>query len=172
VLGEKPTSSSILGVLLIISSLVVIFGEKWKKTEIDKGQYFALFATILTGFAVVIDGLILKEFSVAFYLVISSLFAGMGTLVFDPKLIYDISPFKNKKIFVPIIMAAIMHAFAVFLMYTSYKIGGKMAAVIPITQSAGVIIIFLSVLLLRETKDLWKKILAMALSILGISFLK
>lgn len=171
-LGEKITASNIIGVLLIISSLAIILDGKIKKSEVDKGQIIALFATILSGFAVTIDGLILKEFPVALYIVISSLFTGIGTLAFDPGSIYSISPHKDKKTFATIIFAAAIFSVAVFLMYTSYTIGGKMAAIIPITQSSAVITIFLSIFMLGETKDLPKKIIAITLSIIGIRFLK
>ncbi len=172
ILGEKLKTLNLLGIFLIVFSLTLILWEKKKQVEKNNGQKFALFATILSGFALVIDGLILREFSVAFYLIISSLFTGVGTLAFSPKSITKIEPYKNKKVFVLLIIASFIFALAVFLMYTSYKIGGKMAVVIPITQSAAILTIFLSALLLKETKDLPKKIIALVLCIFGIYFLK
>lgn len=172
ILGEKLKTLNLLGIFLIVFSLALIFWEKEKQIEMNKGQRFALFATILSGFALVVDGLILREFSVAFYLIISSLLTGGGTLAFSPKSITKIAPYKDRKVFIPMIFASFIFAFAVFLMYTSYKIGGKMAAVISITQSAAILTIFLSALLLKETKDLPKKIIALALCILGINFLR
>lgn len=174
ILGEKLKTLNLLGIFLIVFSLLLIFWEKEKQVKVNKGQKFALFAAILSGFALVVDGLILRELSVAFYLIISSLFTGIGTLAFSPKSISKskIEPYKDRKVFIPIIFASLIFTFAVFLMYTSYKIGGKMATVIPITQSSAILTIFLSALLLKETKSLPKKIIALALCILGINFLK
>ena len=172
ILGEKLNTFNFIGIFLIISSLAIIFWEKEKQIEINKGQKFALLAVLFSGFAVVVDGLILRDFSVGFYLIISSLFTGFGTLAIKPKSITKIKPFIKAKTFIPIVLSATFFAFAVFLMYTSYQIGGKMSSVLPITQATAVLTIFLSALLLKETKDLPKKIIALALCVLGIYFLK
>ncbi len=170
ILGEKLTLSNIIGVFLIVFSLGLIFWEK--QIKINKGQKFALFATIFSGLALVIDGLILRNFSAAFYLVISSLFTGAGTLAIKPKSIFEIKPFVKTKVFFSITFISAIFALAVFLMYYSFQLGGKMAAIAPITQSVAVFTIFLSALFLKETRDLPKKIVALALCILGMSFLK
>jgi len=47
-----------------------------------------------------------------------------------------------------------------------------MSSVLPITQATAVLTIFLSALLLKETKDLPKKIIALALCVIGIYFLR
>ena len=172
ILGENITLYNFIGIFLIIFSLALIFWNKQEQIKINKGQKFALFATIFSGIAIVIDGLILRNFSVAFYIIISSLFTGIGTLAIKPRSIFEIKPFAEKKIFIPIMFCSFIFALAVFLMYSSFQTGGKMASVVPITQSAAIITIFLSALLLKETKDLPKKIIALILCILGIYFLR
>ena len=172
ILGEKINTFNLIGVFLIVFSLIIIFWEKGKQIEINKGQKLALFAVIFSGLAVVIDGLILRDFSVGFYLIISSLFTGFGTLAIKPKSITKIKPFIKIKTFIPIVLSSTFFTLAVFLLYTSYQIGGKMSSVLPITQSTAVLTIILSALFLRETKDLPKKMIALALCILGIYFLQ
>ncbi|KPJ55785.1 hypothetical protein AMJ49_06380 [Parcubacteria bacterium DG_74_2] len=172
ILGEKITLYNFIGIVLIVFSLALIFWNKQEQIKINKGQKFALFATVFSGIALVIDGLILRNFSVAFYLIISSLFVGVGTLAIKPKSIFKIKPFIEKRVFIPLVLCSFIFALAVFLMYSAFQIGGKMASVIPITQSSAIITIFLSALLLKETKDLPKKIIALILCIIGISFLK
>lgn len=172
ILNEKISAFNFIGVFLIVLSLALIFWKSKKQTGGNKGQKFALLAVFFSGFAVVIDGLILRDFSVAFYLIISSLFTGFGTLAIKPKSITKIKPFIKIKTFIPIVLSAIFFAFGAFLMYTSYQIGGKMSSVLPITQTTAVLTIFLSALLLKETKDLPKKIIALGLCILGIYFLR
>ena len=172
ILGEKITLYNFIGIFLIIFSLALIFWNKQEQIKINKGQKLALFATIFSGLALVVDGLILRNFSVGFYLIISSLFVGIGTLAIKPKSIFKIKPFTEKKIFISLMFCSFIFALAVFLMYSAFQIGGKMASVVPITQSSAIITIFLSALLLKETKDLPKKIIALMLCILGIFFLK
>ena len=172
ILGEKITLSNFAGIFLIVFSLALIFWGKQEQIKINKGQKLALFATALSGLALVIDGLILRNFSVAFYLIISSLFTGIGTLAIKPKSITKIKPFIKKRVLIPLLSSSFIFAMAVFLMYSSFQTGGKMASVIPITQSTTIVTIFLSALLLKETKDLPKKIIALILCILGISLLK
>lgn len=172
ILGEKITLPNLAGIFLIVFSLALIFYNKQERIKINKGQKLALFATVLSGLALVVDGLILRNFSVAFYLIISSLFTGIGTLAIKPKSITKIKPFIKKRVFIPLIFSSFIFAMAVFLMYSSFQTGGKMASVAPITQSTAIVTIFLSALLLKETKDLPKKIIALILCILGISLLK
>ncbi len=172
ILGEKITASNLLGLLLIVFSLFLIFWKSKEQIGLNQGQKLALFAVIFSGFAVVVDGLILRDFSAGFYLIISSLFTGFGTLAIKPSSINKIKPFKRIKVFVPLVLTSAFFSLAVFLLYTSYQIGGKMSSVLPITQSTAVLTIFLSALFLKERKDLPKKIIALALCVLGIYFLK
>ncbi len=187
ILNETINSHNLMGIFLIISSLALMFWQKQKKSETNKKSYslwknilscenkgvkFALIATIFSGFAVVIDGLILRDFSIGFYLIISSLFTGFGTIAIKPKSIFKINSFLKIKILIPIIFSAGIFTTAVFLMYTSYQVGGKMSSIIPITQTTAILTIFLSALLLKETKDIPKKIIALGLCVLGIYFLK
>jgi len=172
ILGEKISAFNLIGIFLIILSLILIFWQKGKQIEMNKGQKLALFAVIFSGLAVVIDGLILRDFSVGFYLIISSLFTGFGTLAIKPKSITKTKPFVKIRTFLPIVLSAAFFALGAFLMYTSYQIGGKMSSVLPITQATAVLTIFLSALFLRETKDLPKKMIALALCVLGIYFLQ
>ena len=72
ILNEKISAFNFIGVFLIVLSLVLIFWKSKKQIGDNKGQKFALLAVFFSGFAVVIDGLILRDFSVAFYLIISS----------------------------------------------------------------------------------------------------
>lgn len=172
ILGEKISAFNLIGIFLIIFSLILIFWKSQEQIKINQGQKLALLAVFFSGLAVVIDGLILKDFSVGFYLIISSLFTGFGTLAIKPKSITKIKPFIKIKTFVPIILSAAFFALGAFLMYTSYQIGGKMSSVLPITQATAVLTIFLSALLLKETKDLPKKLIALALCVIGIYFLR
>lgn len=172
ILGEKISAFNLIGIFLIIFSLILIFWKSQEQIKINQGQKLALLAVFFSGLAVVIDGLILKDFSVGFYLIISSLFTGFGTLAIKPKSITKIKPFIKIKTFVPIILSATFFALGAFLMYTSYQIGGKMSSVLPITQATAVLTIFLSALLLKETKDLPKKLIALALCVIGIYFLR
>lgn len=172
ILGEKITAFNFLGVLLIVFSLFLIFWKSKDQIGLNQGQKLALFAVIFSGFSVVVDGLILRDFSVGFYLVISSLFTGFGTLAIRPHSIKKINPFTKVRVFIPLIITSAFFALATFLMYTSYQIGGKMSSVLPITQTTTVLTIFLSAFFLKERKDLPKKIIALALCALGIYFLK
>ena len=171
ILSETVTSTKILGVALIILALLVII-VKGVKVKPSKGQLFILGATVFSAAAYVLDGLILKDFSASFYLIISSLATGFGTLAISPKSASKIKELFNKSVLTWTIFISAIFSLAVYMLYYSYQVGGTISSLIPITQTATILTVVLAAIFLKETSNLPRKIVAAIISFIGILLLR
>jgi drug/metabolite transporter (DMT)-like permease len=171
VLGERITFQKAAGVFLIILALITIFwtGGNLKPT---KGHLLILAGAFFSAAGYVTDGLILRSFSAAFYLVISSVATGIGTLALYPKSVKQVNHLLNKEVAIWVFVTSLLFSLAVYLLYYSYQAGGTISSIIPITQSAAVLTIIFGIIFLKETTRLPQKIFSAVISFIGVFLLK
>jgi uncharacterized membrane protein len=89
------------------------------------------------------------------------------TLLFQPKIVGDVSRlFRLDKIF-RVGMIAIFYAFATISMYLAYQAGGNISQIGPVGQISTVVTVIAAIFILKEKTNIWQKIFGAVLAVIG-----
>ena len=159
-----------LGAALILFSNVMIFFEKGK-FRFNKYVVLAVIANLLYTCAVLIDVNLSEQFNLPFYVILTLFIPAILITIFERIKIKDIiGEFKtgNTK---SIIITSIAWSIAIVAHLKSLQLG-KVTIVAPLSSLGVILNVIVSYLFLKEKDNLFKKIIASLLVILGIFLIK
>lgn len=169
-LKEAFTLQHIFGTTLVIISIILVMGKK-KLFTFSKGLIFALVASALYGLAFVNDAIILNVWSIPSYPFYAFVAPAFVLWMFNIKTTKDMDFIFNKGIFFKMVLLAFLYAVSALSTYLAYQIGKNVSQIGPINQTSSIITVFLGIFLLKETDNLFKKILGVIISFIGVLFL-
>lgn len=169
-LREGLKTSQLFGLLLIIGAIIIV-NLRSTRIKFQKGDLFAILATILFGFALTNDKFLLKSFNIYTYAFINFMFPSIlcGAIYF--------SQFKNLKylfqprIFMKILVLCIVVAVSVLTMFLAFQIGSNSSQIVSLSLTNVIVAVLLSIILLGEKENIIKKIIATILSFVGVFLL-
>ena len=159
-----------LGAALILFSNVMIFFEKGK-FRFNKYVVLAVIANLLYTCAVLIDVNLSEQFNLPFYVILTLFIPAILITIFERIKIKDIiDEFKtgNTK---SIIITSIAWSIAIVAHLKSLQLG-KVTIVAPLSSLGVILNVIVSYLFLKEKDNLFKKIIASLLVMLGIFLIK
>lgn len=169
---EQLYFSQIIGIFLIFLGLIVIYWQKGTKFNFQKFHLYTLFYAIIISCAYALDKYLLNYFSVVFFNFVIYLIPGILTLIFVPNSFNNIKilikPQKNNYL---IILCCFLQIASTIALYAAYQIG-ELSLIGPLAQTSVIITITVSLVVLKERWNMKRKILGIALALLGIAFIR
>jgi drug/metabolite transporter (DMT)-like permease len=165
-LNEQYSYVIITGMFLIL--LAIVFVNIQKKTPIDKYNIYAILGGIFYGFAFTLDKSLVTEMSPFMYLSLMSLGIATVSLISSFKRIRKESHKLNIQHFYLILLSSL--GFSIYNIFTflAYKNGGNVGVIDAINNLSIFLVIILEIILLKDRKNLLKKILAALLAVAGL----
>lgn len=172
-LGERFVWQYAVGVLLIISSVVLVNWSR-KKIRLKSGMVFAGLASLCFGLAIANDAYILRYTQDAVsYAAIAFLLPSIVLFAMKPKVVSDIrSFFRNKKAVKNMIIMSTFYSLASIAVYVAIAQGAQVSQIGPVTQSSAIVTVALAVVFLKERDKLLRKVIAALLVFAGVLFLR
>jgi len=165
--------SKVLGVVLIFAGLAVIYWRPGVKQPLGRAHLYVLLFTLMISGGSALDKFAISHFSVAFYQVIIFLLPSLLTVIFIPGTLAKIRPMLRwSRTSLLILAACALQAIACLALYRAYQIGGELSVIGPLAQTSTVLTIFIGIIFLREHWNLRRKLLGIALSLLGVVCIK
>lgn len=162
-LGEKLSTSNIIGITSIILGVIVINYQKsnWK---FERGHIYALLGAAMFGVAFTNDAFILNQYqSVPPYIFLAFILPALAILLYKPTLIKSLPHFFSKGIFGKLLITASIYAISAITIFAAYKAGGKASVINPISQSSVVLTVIMSYFFLNEKDKLLQKVIGAVL---------
>lgn len=164
---EPFVLSKIIGAALILGANVYLFYKKGK-FEFNKYVLFALFSSLVLAVAMSIDIGISKQFNLPFYimftLIVPALIIAVVEKISLKEVRQEFIKSKERKYY---IITGLSWGLLIFFMLRAYRFG-KVTTVTPLSSTTVFLNVVIAFLFLNEKKDIYKKIVAALLVILGI----
>ncbi len=167
--GESTNIYKFIGAVIVFSAIIIVNYQK--KLQFDKYNLYALLGGLFFGMAYTADKYFVLSSSPDFYQIALCFSVGMASFIFRPKqIIAELGKFQKKLI--PSIISSVVF----FFLYQKFllkalSIGGEVGRIDVLNNTTIFIIILLEVFLLKERKDLKKKILAAVVATIGATVL-
>lgn len=166
-LHESFSSQEGVGALLIFVGIVIISFKK-KSITFNKGTILALLAGLFIGLGFVNDAFLVKSFDVPSYAVFAFVLPGIMTFFLSPKTILRTGPLLNFSIFSKIVLLAFFYAISYVTLFLAYKLGNNAGELGILNQTSTIVTVFLSIVFLKETTDVWKKVFGAIIAFIGV----
>lgn len=161
----------IIGSVLILLSIILVSWKK-KKFSLGKGEVFALITAFFMGVGLGNDGYLSVKFDTLSYLVLAFILPGIALMCIYPKKIKEFSLFLQPGLAVKMLVLCICFAVSAVTYFLAFKIGRNVGQAAILNQISTILTVLFSALLLKETKNLNKKILGAILAFLGVILLR
>lgn len=156
-----------IGVLLIVLSIVIVSTEKLSFSS-REGVFFALFASVIGGIAVVNDSIILKNYEAFSYTSIMSFMPGIILTVLFPQRIKRMFTGKFVKILPLMGVFCFFYTVQAIAFYLAFEYGATTSHLSPVVKSSVILTILLAALFLHERSHLARKLIAAGMTLIGV----
>lgn len=167
-LRELLTPQQFIGALFIFFSVVLVSLESAKKIIFTKGDALALFAAMGYGFANTNDRYLLQYFDVYPFMTISFLAPSLFTALVYLKELKYVSMFIQPTMLRKILVLCLVYAFAAITFFMALKTTPSSSQVAALNLMSVVITVVLSIVLLKERKNIIQKLFGSVLCFLGL----
>ncbi len=169
---EQLYLSQVFGIFLIFFGLIVIYWQKGTKFNFEKFHLYTFLYAIIMSCAYALDKYLLGYFSVVFFQVVIYITPAVLTMVFTPNVFENmktmIKPKRNNYL---IILCCFLQAISTLGLYGAYQIG-ELSLIGPLAQTSVVITIIVGLVVLKERWNMKRKLLGIALTLLGMAFIR
>lgn len=170
-LKNSFTTFNLIGTILIISSIVLIYGES-KKMKFNQGVFYALGYALFAGIGVTNDAFLLKTSSTLPFLTIDFLLPGIFLAIVRPQAFKKMGGLFRKNVFFKFFILIFCYSLAAIAFFFSLESGAQPSQLGPLTQASVIVTVILAAVFLGEKDNLLRKIVSAILVILGVIFLK
>ena len=170
-LKESFSTQQVLGTILIILSVVLVSWKK-QKFSFSKGFIFSVLAALSFGLAFTNDAFIVNNFDVPSYLTIAFILPSLAVLAIYPKSTAKMKPLFEGKTLLKLGLLGVFYAVSAITIFLAYQVGKNASQIAPLSQTATIITVVLSVIFLKERTDLLRKLLGAIISFAGVVLVK
>jgi drug/metabolite transporter (DMT)-like permease len=166
ILGEVFTLRKLLGAGAIIIGVVV---TEWQKHKfvINRGALYVLLAAACYAIAEIFSFYILRDFDSTTFLVYVAFFIVIAMLVLRPKTITKFSFYKKPTNLANILMVTISDTAANLSVFRAYQVGRNALQIGPLLATQTIVTVILAVIILKETRNLTRKIVGGIVVVIG-----
>ncbi|MEI6690724.1 MAG: EamA family transporter [bacterium] len=165
-LHDIYTMAMVGGIILILSSIAFININL--KEKLNKYNLYAILGGMCFGMAFTIDKYVVTTISPFMYLGLMCLSVALVSLITSYKRISTESSSLKPNNFIPMISSASFGATFNLFTFFAYKNGANVGVADAINNSTVFLVILLEIILLKDHKNLFKKILAASLATAGV----
>jgi len=171
-LGEIINLKQIIGAILILIGVIVVSWQSKKLKILNQGAIFTLIAAIAYGLAFTGDTFVVRNIDVASYQTFAFIVPALIMLLVFPSSKSHIKKMFNFPVFSKFLILCIFKALATITIFTAYKIGRNNVQIAPLTQLSTIVIVLAGIIILKERKNIFQKILGAILGFFGMLLLK
>lgn len=171
-LGEIITPHQIIGAILILIGVVIVSWQSKKLKIFNQGAIFTLIAAIAYGLALTGDTFVVRDIDVASYQTFAFIIPSFTMFLIFPSSKTHLKKMFNFSVFSKLFILCIFQALATITVFTAYKIGRNNVQIAPLTQLSTIVIVLAGIIILKERKNIFQKIIGAILSFLGVILLK
>jgi drug/metabolite transporter (DMT)-like permease len=156
-----------IGGLLIFTAVILLNLNK-SKLVFHKGDLYALGAAICFGLALVNDKVLLSSLNLYYYLLIGFVCPSIFLMVLKLPLMRELPGYLNARILVPFFGLCIIYSASAILFFGGLQQSNNSSQVAVLNLTQNIFAVFLSIIILKEMDSLWKKIVGLILSFIGM----
>lgn len=165
-LGERLIISQYLGALLVLLSIVIV-QYRQQRIVFSQGTWFALAANSLFALAMVSDTFVVRSYDALSFAAVMSVLPGFLLCLFYfkqlPALVQTV-----KKIDKNLLLYTLLYSVAVVTFYAALGQRVLLSQVTVITKSNIILTVLLAAVFIKEKDNLWRKILAAVICMIGV----
>lgn len=165
-LQERLVLSQYLGAILVMISIFLVQYKK-QKLVFGKGAIFALAATSIFAFANISDMLIIKTYDAISYAGLMSIFPALMLCLMYSKKIGEL-PKAIKNVDKNLIIYGLLYSMGVITFYVALAKGALLSQVSVICKTNIILTVILAAIFIKERDNLWRKILAAIVCMVGV----
>jgi drug/metabolite transporter (DMT)-like permease len=171
-LDEKLTLVQLIGALLILSAIIFLNTKSIKGLfKFSRGEVYALLASISFGVATVSDKYLLDWFDYVPYLFIDFLVPGLILFLARPKSVPESVELLKQKLGPKIFLFATLYAIAAISFFAALTQADNASLVSGVGQIGTIVTVLMGIFILKERKEMTKKLIAASLSFIGLILL-
>ncbi len=170
-LNERLNSKSYIAIFVILIGQIIVSinGRINTKTTLDAGVKYALISTIFVS----LNNVLGKSASQIFPVQIITIAMALPSLILFPvfmkkskERIIKLGKTKGKNIFI----AAVFNAFTMIFVIFAFRLG-EVSRVTTLYQSLSILQVFMGIIILKENKNIFRKVIGSLIVLMGIYFL-
>lgn len=166
-LNESFSIQQIIGTILILLSVLFVTGEK-KRLSLGKGGVLALFAAIGFGAAIINDSFIIRTFDVESYLGLNFLSSAFFIWLLNMRSSSEMGKIIRSERIKNVFFLGVIYGLSTVTYFIAYKLSNNAAQIGAIYPVSAILTVILAVFILRERENLWRKVIAIGVSFLGV----
>lgn len=168
---EGLTGIQILGTLLIIVSVVLVT-IKSTKFSLSRFELFALLGAIGFGLATTNDRFILRHVELYSYVFIAFIVPALVTIPIFPKSISNMKIFFTLPLGAKMLGLCIIYAISALTFFMALQASNNSSQIASLNLTSIIITVILSIIILKENKNIIRKIAGSILTAAGVLLLK
>ncbi len=165
-LRDILSPSHLLGATCILASVILINFKK-HKIIINQGTWLALLGTMLYGLAIIFDTMIIRVFDAVSFVPIGTAGTTLVLMLWFPRKMPHVIA-SLRKIDKNLFIYSILYATAAIAFYLAIEAGALVGQVSSVARSSIILTVILSGILLKERKNIGKKIVGAILTTIGV----
>ncbi len=166
-LGEKFLLFQVVGTLFVLGGVILV-SYKAKRFIINKGSLYALLGACALGLAFTNDAFLVRHFDVLSYEAIAFILPGLAIMAVFPKSLKRMKPLLGKKTLPKILLLTFIYAISGVTIFLAYQVGRNAAQLGALSQLSTIFTVLLAIFILKETSELWKKMLGSIIAFIGV----
>lgn len=166
-LKEVFSVMQIIGTVLILLSVYLVT-KKTKNFVLGKGAFLSLLGAFLFGIGFTNSAYMIKYFDSPSFLVFSFVLSGLSIALLSSRSFSHAKIFLVKRNFLQLSLFSFLFAIATITLFLAYQFGKNAAQIGILNQTSTIITVIFSIIFLKETSDLWRKILGAIAGFIGI----
>lgn len=171
-LGEIINFHQIIGAILIIIGVIIVSWQTKKLKIANLGAIYTLIAATAFGLAFTGDTYVVRNLDVASYQTFSFIIPALAMFLIFPSAKFHFKKMFNFSVLPKILITGFFQAIATITVYLGYKIGRNNVQIAPLTQLSTIVIVLAGIIILKERKNIFQKILGAILSFSGAIMLR
>lgn len=166
-LQEAFSTQKIIGTIIILLGISV---AQWQKQKLvfNLGVIHALLAAFFYAVAEIVAFYILRNFDATSFSVYGSLLPVVALLIIKPKTVKKLAFYLKPKYALNISIVSINDTLATIFLYFAYQVGRNASQIAPIMATQTIISVLLAILILRENKNIFNKIIGAVVVVAGM----
>jgi len=156
-----------LGAILIIVGVITVSYQN-TKSNLNKGDLFALTAAVLFGLANTNDRFLVKFFDPYSYVVLGFLLPGVLIALMYPKKIPNMKVYFKKIFIYKMVLLCLLYGLSAVTFFAALQTAPNASQVFSISPFGAVVTVVLSIIILKERDALSRKLLGAILSLSGL----
>jgi drug/metabolite transporter (DMT)-like permease len=171
-LGEIINFRQIIGAILILIGVIVVSWQSKKLKILNQGAIYTLIAATAYGLAFTGDTFVVRNLDVASYQTFAFIIPATIMLTIFPSAKPHIKKMFNFSILPKLFILCVFQAIATITVFLGYKIGRNNVQIAPLGQLSTIVIVLAGIIILKERKNLFQRILGTILSFSGAIMLR